>query len=171
MADTTTPQEGALSHYPHLAARLFNTPLLMDPDKARVIADVLERAAHGEGLAPAQRTEVPGNAPSAGGQRPYAVSEGGTAIIPIHGSLVQRSGYLDALSGLTSYQQIGAQLDAAAKDSAVRSILLDIDSPGGEAAGLFDLAERIHGARATKPLFAYVDEQAFSAAYAISSAA
>ena len=46
-----------------------------------------------------------------------------------------------------------------------------IDSPGGEVAGLFDLVDEIYHARGTKPIIAVADEAAFSAAYAIASAA
>ena len=50
---------------------------------------------------------------------------------------------LEAASGLTSYGEIAARLDAALADPQVSGILLDLDSPGGEAGGVFELAERI----------------------------
>ena len=56
-------------------------------------------------------------------------------------------------------------------DERVNSVLLLIDSPGGEVAGLFDLVDEIYHARGTKPIIAVADEAAFSAAYAIASAA
>jgi signal peptide peptidase SppA len=49
--------------------------------------------------------------------------------------------------------------------------LLDIDSPGGEAGGVFELGERIRAADALKPIWALASDSAFSAAYAIGSAA
>jgi len=56
-------------------------------------------------------------------------------------------------------------------DPRVRGIVLDIDSPGGEAAGLFDLADRIAAARAIKPIWAVANDAAFSAAYALAASA
>jgi signal peptide peptidase SppA len=55
----------------------------------------------------------------------------------------------------------------------VRGVILDIDSPGGEVGGLFDLVERIEAIRSAgaKPLWAVANESALSAAYAIASAA
>ena len=49
--------------------------------------------------------------------------------------------------------------------------MLDIDSPGGEAGGAFDLADQIVAARQVKPIWAVANDDAFSAAYAIASAA
>jgi signal peptide peptidase SppA len=58
----------------------------------------------------------------------------------------------------------------ALADSKVRKILLDIDSPGGEVSGLFDLVDFIYESRETKPIYAIANDHAFSAAYAIASA-
>jgi signal peptide peptidase SppA len=48
---------------------------------------------------------------------------------------------------------------------------LDIDSPGGEVSGLFDLVDFIYESREVKPIYAIANDHAFSAAYAIASAA
>ena len=78
---------------------------------------------------------------------------------------------LDAASGLTSYTRIAADLDAALAAPEVAGILLDIDSPGGEAGGVFELAERIREATARKPVWAHAGDSAFSAGYALACAA
>ncbi|MFP3016798.1 MAG: phage portal protein [Wolbachia sp.] len=51
------------------------------------------------------------------------------------------------------------------------TILLDIDSPGGEVNGLFDLSDFIYEARALKKIVATTNDDAYSAAYAIASSA
>jgi len=96
--------------------------------------------------------------------------ENNIAIIPIMGTLVNRSFGLNSLSGLTTYASIREQFNAALADKSVKQILLDINSPGGEVSGLFDLVDELYK-NDTKPLTAYVNESAFSAAYAIASAA
>ena len=53
----------------------------------------------------------------------------------------------------------------------MRGIALEIDSFGGEVAGVFDLADAIRAARAAKPVWAFVAEHAFSAGYALASQA
>ncbi len=58
-------------------------------------------------------------------------------------------------------------------DPAIRAVLLEINSPGGEVGGLFDLVETIRELKAAagKPLWAVASENALSAAYAIASTA
>jgi capsid assembly protease len=58
----------------------------------------------------------------------------------------------------------------ALADPDAKAIVLLIDSPGGEVAGCFDLAEEIYNARDAKPIAAILDESAYSAAYALASA-
>ena len=147
---------------PHLASRLFGTPLLVHRAKLDVILAVL-----GDRLniqPPAADMALPG---------PHNMPSGnpGIAVIPVHGTLVKRTAGLDAASGLTSYTEIAAMLDSALADPQVAGILLDIDSPGGEASGSFELARRVREASAVKPVWAVANDAAYSAAYAIGSAA
>jgi signal peptide peptidase SppA len=147
----------------HVAARVFNTPLLIHRPKLDVILAVLGPRI---GLPEAQLAAAHASARS----EPTPTRRG-IAVIPIHGTLVRRAGGLDALSGLTSYEAIDATLTAALNDATVEAIVLDVDSPGGEAAGVFDLADRIRAARDTKSIVAVANDAAFSAAYALASAA
>jgi signal peptide peptidase SppA len=147
---------------PHLASRLFGTPLLVHRAKLDVILAVL-----GDRLniqPPAADLALPGprNMPS---------GTPGIAVIPVHGTLVKRTAGLDAASGLTSYTEIAAMLESALADPQIAGILLDIDSPGGEASGSFELARRVREASAVKPIWAVANDSAYSAAYAIGSAA
>ena len=106
-----------------------------------------------------------------GRSRPYHVTSDGIAQIAIHGTLVRRVQGLDALSGLRSYDQIREEVLDAATDPQVRGILLDIDSPGGEAAGMFDLMSVLREAAEMKPMYAAANDDALSAAYGIASVA
>lgn len=146
---------------PHLASRLFGTPLLVHRAKLDIILAVL-----GERLnihAPTVELALPS-------ARSVQSSTPGIAVIPVHGTLVKRTAGLEAASGLTSYSDIAAMLDAALADPQVEGILLDIDSPGGEASGSFELARQIRAATRNKPIWAVVNDSAFSAAYAIAAA-
>jgi signal peptide peptidase SppA len=97
--------------------------------------------------------------------------ENGVAILPIVGSLVNRGAWIGASSGLVSYEGIAAQLREAQADPDVQAILLDIDSPGGEATGMFAAAKLVSAVNKTKPVVAFVNDVAASAAYGIASAA
>ena len=91
----------------------------------------------------------------------------GVAVVEITGGLTYRAYEW----WTTSYLDIRDTFRAALSDERVQSILLLIDSPGGEVAGLFDLVDEIYNARGIKPIIAVAAESAYSAAYAIASAA
>ncbi|WP_264735490.1 S49 family peptidase [Wolbachia endosymbiont (group A) of Rhinocyllus conicus] len=93
------------------------------------------------------------------------------AIIPIHGILTKKPGAFDDMLGMTSYEQIEEQIKQALANSSIETILLDIDSPGGEVNGLFDLSDFIYEARTKKRIVAIANDDAYSAAYAIASSA
>ncbi len=148
---------------PHLAARLFGVPLAIHRPQLDVILAVLgPRVGLADLAAPAAFSPPARDAPA----HPSKI-----AVIPIHGTLVRRTVGLEAESGLTSYAGLAAQLDAALASPDVAAILLDIDSPGGESGGVFDLADRIRAATRIKPVWAVANDMAFSAAYALASAA
>ncbi|QLH38163.1 MAG: S49 family peptidase [Defluviicoccus sp.] len=107
------------------------------------------------------------------GRTGYTVTEDGIAVLPVLGPLVARGDGLTALLGATEYSAIASALTEAADDPAVRGIALELDSPGGEVGGLFDLVESLAAirARSGKPLWAVASECALSAAYAIASVA
>ena len=96
--------------------------------------------------------------------------QNGTAIIPIHGLLTKRRELFSSIFDSTSYDDIFSAISDAIKDEKVERILLDIDSPGGEVGGLFDLVDFIYDIRECKPIFSVANDYACSAAYAIASA-
>jgi signal peptide peptidase SppA len=66
---------------------------------------------------------------------------------------------------------IRTMLADARDDPGIRGVLLDVDSPGGEIGGLFDLADEVYAVREQKPCYAIANDEAFSAAYALASSA
>ena len=170
-----------------IAARAFNTPLLVEPSKAmaflsglgpRILGRQVETLDQGFALEstpmPTARASILAGGLAEGfGQHSdalYPVVDG-IAVIEISGVLIHRGGWIGQSSGQTSYEGITAQIEAAATDPSVRGLALEIDSFGGEVAGVFDLADRIRAIRASKPVWAFVAEHAFSAGYALASQA
>lgn len=146
---------------PHTAGRVFNTPLMISRAKLDTILNVVVPRMEGESLPAA-------NAPEA---HDYDISKEGIAVISVFGTLVRRTVGLEAQSGLTSYIALEEQLHAAMNDNSIKGILLDVDSPGGESGGVFDFADKVYAASRIKPIYAVVNEDAFSAAYVIAAAA
>lgn len=95
----------------------------------------------------------------------------GVAILDVRGPLFKRANLFTEISGATSYEQVRRDFQRAIDDPDIRGVLLNIDSPGGEANGTAELAGAIYGARGTKPIHAYVGGMGASAAYWLASAA
>lgn len=93
------------------------------------------------------------------------------AVIPILGVLTYRSDYWSYMFDETSYQDIRRNFRQALGDATVSAIVLDVGSPGGTSEGCFDLVDEIFEARSVKPIYAIVNEAAYSGGYAIASAA
>lgn len=101
--------------------------------------------------------------------RPYNVKNG-VLRVPVQGALLNKFPYALG-SWLTGYDYIEKAVTRGLADPDVKGIALDVDSPGGMCSGCFELADFISEANKTKPVKAFVDESAYSAAYALSSAA
>lgn len=91
---------------------------------------------------------------------------GEIACVDIVGPLMQRGGWW------LGYDDVRAML-AEALASSAHTVVLRIDSPGGECAGAFEAvrAMRADVAASGKRVVAYADEAAYSAAYAIATVA
>ncbi len=166
--------------YPHLADRLLNTPLLLHPQKLDAIiaglggrllgvdglqmdaAELTARAALPAEMFTTRRGERT--------ERGYRVVDG-VAVISAMGGLVHRTKLTADSSVLIGYNDIAADMEDALAKPEVHAIALVMDSPGGEVAGAFELADRIYAARGRKPIVAVADGMAASAAYLAASAA
>ncbi|MGE0753332.1 MAG: S49 family peptidase [Variibacter sp.] len=150
---------------PFVATRVFGTPLMVARAKLEVILGVLGPRLTGKSAQPIEVEQAP--------EPTRFVTPEGIAVVPVIGTLVSRSSYLAAASGLVSYGEAADMVAAAFDDPAVRGIVLEIDSPGGEVGGLFDLVDHIGALKSAhgKPLWAVASECALSAAYAIASVA
>lgn len=182
-----------------IAERVINRPLMVHPDKLPIVLGVLQgriplgdisdlrrqAEANIEAMPEAARIAMLGPSASrfvgegverdASGRAvaglPYKRTSDGIGIVTVTGSLINRGAWVGASSGETSYEGIKFQVASAASDPKVRSILLDIESPGGEAVGAFEAADAIRAAAKEKPVTAVVNGMAASAAYALASAA
>ncbi|NNM56307.1 MAG: S49 family peptidase [Acidocella sp.] len=164
--------------FPFARQNMFNTLLALRADRVDALTSLLPGGLGGieahlmaAQLRPLREASTgPVRHWAAGGtDRGYDVING-IAVIKICGVLVHRLGVLRPAMGMTGYDGIRAAFTNALRDRAVQAIVLDIDSPGGDVCGCFDLVDKIYQARGTKPVRAILGENAFSAAYAIASA-
>jgi ClpP class serine protease len=99
-----------------------------------------------------------------------ATVRSGVGIIPIRGPLFKHANLMTDHCGATSYETVMRDFHQMLASTDVRSIIFDIDSPGGEANGTSELSDAIFAARGQKPTAAYIGGTGASAAYWIASA-
>lgn len=169
------------TNQPHIASRVLNAPLLLEPAYARTFFSALSKRlgitqmtdAEGEVmLGEKMQIEASSFQNTRDRDRPYQVIDG-VAVLPVSGTMVHKYGHLKPYSGMTGYDGIIARMTDAINDPDVKGILLDMDTPGGEVAGCFDAAATIRNMakESGKPLWAIADDMACSAGMAIASAA
>lgn len=153
--------------YPLLASRVFGKPLALHSGHGELLGTTMAaycmgKAHAGDDATTHARTE---SVDSQG----YDVVRG-IATINVSGTLVHKSGFLDSVCGMTGYDGLQKDFLTAMNDADVKGIAFFINSGGGEVSGCFDFAQTIYDARGTKPIWAILDDSAYSAAYAIASA-
>lgn len=152
---------------PALFARIFNTPLMIHQSKLdAIIGGIGQRFGIDAPRPDSDMAMIAQGEP----KRPGYQVISGVAVIDTFGILAHRGGFGADSSYILGYDRVGRSINAALQDNDVSSILLQIDSPGGEVAGVFELAQQIRDWQAIKPIKAAVSSLAASAAYLIASA-
>lgn len=152
---------GAILHAMH------NTCWAIMPEKLQAMFDFLDLKSDGRitaadvEAAVAQRRDVS-----------RGVVRSGVAVLPLVGVIAQKMDLMTEMSGGTSTERFGQRFDELMADDAVKSIVFDVDSPGGNVYGIPELTEKIRSARGGKKrITAVANSLMTSGAYWIGSAA
>jgi ClpP class serine protease len=154
---------------------VVSNPLLIDPDAVDFVSSALTHivmSADTKGFFAGAKMGAISDFWAGGDDdpwRPYVVADG-ILQIPVQGVLLNRVSYQFG-RWATGYTYIEKALVRGLEDANVKGIALIVDSPGGEVAGCFELADKIFAARSQKPIRAFAADLACSAAYALSSSA
>lgn len=176
--------------FPKIAAQLFGRPLAITEHHAEIMARVfdeklgivstnevnsiaLDARAIVQKVAEVERQALARDATyDRDGRKSYRM-DGNIAVIEVDGVLVHKGGWLDAMCGFVGYNYLLSLIEEAYHDPDVYGIWLELNSPGGSVAGLFQfIGEMVQmtAAAGGKPIHAWVNEQACSACYVILSA-
>lgn len=151
------------------------SPQYIHPTRAAVLLHVLQERLPLDGAMlaplPSDASSFIGTTNRTDGSSRVNRAHNGVALIPIIGTLVNRGSWIGSKSGMTSYDGLKAQLREAVSDPEIKSIILDINSPGGEASGMMSVADLVQSVAREKMITAVVNDMAASAAYGIASAA
>ncbi|MDB5522780.1 MAG: peptidase [Rhizobium sp.] len=155
--------------YAHILMAFASELWAMQPEKLAAITEFLTTQADGVKFS-AEEIEAK-IAPQTA--KAVARKEGDVAIVPIRGIISNRVEMMGNISGGggTSVEAFARNLRMAADDEGVKTVILDVDSPGGTVSGVDEAAGLIHSYRGRKPIIAQVNATAASAAYWLASAA
>lgn len=170
-----------MQNMPHIASRVLNTPLLLEPGYARTFFSALAprlgiaelHDASGEVLTgETMRMRADRFASSRDRERPFELVNG-VAVLPVSGSLVHKYGHLKPYSGMTGYDGIIKRAAEAFSDPDVKGVMLDNDTPGGEVSGCFNASRKLRemADQAGKQLWALAYDMNCSAGMALASSA
>lgn len=150
-----------------LAAAVLNQPLLVQPAIGEaLVGGYLEgKVTSADSALKADRFEVSGQADQSVG-----VAQSIIGVINLSGAMVNRPMPGASGPGPVSYAAVRDAFDELLEDDAVTSIILRLDTPGGMASGCFDLVDHIYERRGKKPIYALVDDNAYSAGFALATA-
>jgi signal peptide peptidase SppA len=151
-----------------ISKRLTNAPLLIYPENINTILNIANGPIGLAHLSLPDKEDTMHQARHIG-----LILHGSVAVIAVNGFLHQHSGdvIIDQLLGGTSFETLREQFHTALNNPNVSAIVFDVDSPGGDVSGCFDLVDEIYNARGIKPICAVANEMAYAGAYAIASAA
>lgn len=180
-----------MTNFPHLRAAIMRHPWAILDEYLSTIVEVIERRAEGFRLSAEEIAAIKGERLPNGALEFVSLNEGGeiearssttagssgqgsnsvVAVISVAGVIAQHASQVDNISGPggTSTERVAQSLRTALSDQAVRAIVLNVNSPGGQVYGVQALADEIYKARGKKPIVAQVNSLAASAAYWIAS--
>jgi len=139
----------------------------MEEEKVQAIQDLLELRSTGARMT----REVIASRIGDRKDKRVQVTAPRIAMIGVNGALTPKINMMSEISGGTSMEQLQDAIRTAEADDTVTSIVLNIDSEGGEAQLVQETAELIQEADKKKPVYAFVNVLAASGAYWLASAA
>jgi len=142
-----------------------NQPWVIREENLRLILDIAQRDHTADFEAVAARQAKTSD------QGGVLEMRGSTAIVNVSGPIFRYSNIFTDISGASSIDTMAIAFEKARANSQVQSILLNIDSPGGEVSGVAEFAAQIYAARGDKKIVAYGGDLMASGAYWIAAAA
>ena len=152
---------------------LASRPWLMEANWFRVAVNIVSRNPPTFGLNGEFKEKIEKRALSLGDGKNkdlrFVEKRGNIGILNIRGPIVRYGGMMELSANVRSLETYAKEFKVLEEDPSVEVIVLNIDSPGGEAAGISQFATYIRNS--PKKVVAYIDDLGASAAYWIASAA
>jgi signal peptide peptidase SppA len=156
----------------HVERYVRERPWAILPGALEAIMEILAMHELGE-RSPAEIEEAikAARASNGGDAETATMRVGSTAILPIYGVIMPRASMFEVSQSGTSLETFRSELDELMRDDSVKSIVLDVNSPGGSTELLTETANELRAARTRKPIIGVANGMAASAAYHLLSQA
>ena len=141
-------------------------PILIQPSQAE---SYLERSASIEMPLGAKISDMGEMLEAIFGAKPVLEKFPPYAIVPVKGVISKSISELEKLCGCCDINDVEEMLEECERDSSIKVIIFDIDSPGGTSVGVPELANRVKDC--SKETIAFTSSECCSAAYWIGSQA
>ena len=123
----------------NVVSAILHEPWVLTPEKANEICVFLARRSRGESIDPTEiRTEFV-IADSMDDEDDGPVIVDGVQVIQLLGTMMPRANLITKFSGGTSTQILAGEILAAVENPSVKTILYEVDSPGGTFTGTPEL--------------------------------
>lgn len=155
--------------YPHILAAFASEIWAMEPAKLMAIVELLAFQAEGGKLSADEiEARIAPQTAAAVARR-----EGTVAIVPLRGIISPRASIVPNSSsgGGTTAEGFAGSIEQLAADDAVKAIVIDADTPGGNVLQVDEAAAAVAAVRGTKPIVVQVSGILASAGYWIGAAA
>ena len=153
----------------HVLRAIASQPWAISPQGMDMMLGVLDYRLKNGGPLTQQQVEARLNGRQ---ERKVRESPGNIAVISVRGVISNRINMLDDISQVgTSAERLDHQIRSAMATDSVKAVVLDMDSPGGAAAGTPEVAATLRELRGgQKPIIAQVNALAASACYWLAAA-
>lgn len=141
-------------------------PLLIQPAQAEAY---LQRVSDMEFPMDAKMSDMGEMLSAIFGEKPTLEKFPPLAIIPVKGVIGKSLSELESLCGCCDIHDVEEMLEECERDPSIKTIILDIDSPGGTSVGVPELANRIKNC--SKEVISFTGNECCSAAYWLGSQA
>jgi len=156
----------------YLLTKLTSKPWLMEAEWFKVMTNIITRKDITSNLETTFAKQIEKRALSLkeGSKKElnFVEKRGNIGVLNITGPIVRYGGMMELSANVRSLETYSEEFKILENDHTIDTIVLNIDSPGGEAAGIAEFATYIRNSK--KKVVAFIDDLGASAAYWIASA-
>jgi signal peptide peptidase SppA len=142
--------------------KIMGTPWVIQPESLQTILNIMDRKLAGETIDTDEFAFGPHGGMVAADENTPTNPVG---VLNISGPIFPKANMMTQMSGATSIEKLQNDFRTMLADEAVKSIVMNIDSPGGMSDLIMEMGDEIFAARGQKPIVAVANTTAASAAY------